>query len=83
MGIAAEPSGSLLVIVFDSGSVVRISRSGRKETVARGFTTPYGLTRAPDGTLYVTEAGEVSRATGRLVRIARDGTRTTIPLHDA
>ena len=81
MALVAEPSGSLLVIVFDTGSVLRVSTSGRKQTVARGFTTPYGLARAVDGTLYVTEAGDVAHATGKLWRVAPDGTRSVIALH--
>jgi len=80
MGLAAEPSGSLLLIEFDSGRVVRIDPAGSVRTVASGFKTPYALTRAGDGTVYVTEAGEVSRATGLLRRIAPDGTVTTIRL---
>jgi sugar lactone lactonase YvrE len=80
LGLAAEPSGSLLVVEFDPGSVVRVDASGGLSTVARGLAKPYGLTRAGDGTLYVTEAGEVARATGSLRRVAPDGTVTTIRL---
>jgi streptogramin lyase len=80
MGLALEPSGSLLLIEFDARRVVRVSPSGAQTTVAGGFRTPYALARAGDGTVYVTEAGELSRATGSLHRIAPDGTVTTVRL---
>lgn len=80
LGLAAEPSGSLLAIEFDSGTVVRVSPAGAVTTVARGLVKPYALTRARDGTVYVTEAGDVSRASGALRRIAPDGTVATIRL---
>jgi hypothetical protein len=80
MGLALEPSGSLLLIEFDARRVVRVSPSGAQTTVAGGFRTPYALARAGDGTVYVTEAGELSRATGSLRRIAPDGTVTTVRL---
>jgi hypothetical protein len=80
MGLALEPSGSLLVIEFDARRVVRVTPSGAQTTLAGGFGTPYALARAADGSVYVTEAGEVSRATGSLRRIAPDGTVTTVRL---
>ena len=80
MGLVAEPSGSILVLEFESGRLVRISPSGTTATVADGLHTPYGLARADDGTVYVTEVGEVRRATGALRRVSPDGTLTTIRL---
>jgi hypothetical protein len=80
MAIAAEPSGSLLVVEFDTGSVLRVTLAGALTTVASGLDKPYGLTRTADGTLYVTEAGEVTRATGRVARIAADGTLSRLRL---
>jgi len=81
LGLAAEPSGALLVVDFDGGRVVRVSPSGVLATVAEGLVKPYALTRARDGTVYVTEAGEVARASGGLRRVEPDGTVTTIRLH--
>jgi sugar lactone lactonase YvrE len=80
LGLLAEPSGSLLAIEFDSGRVVRVSAAGDVTTFARGLSKPYALTRARDGTVYVTEAGDVARASGALRRVAPDGTVTTIRL---
>jgi len=80
MAIAAEPSGSLLVLEFDTGSVLRVSPAGALSTVATGLDKPYGMTRTDGGTLYVTEAGEVTHATGRVVQIAPDGTLTRLRL---
>ena len=80
LGLLAEPSGSLLAIEFDSGRVVRVSAAGDVTTFARGLSKPYALTRAHDGTVYVTEAGDVARASGALRRVAPDGTVTTIRL---
>jgi sugar lactone lactonase YvrE len=81
LGLAAEPSGSLLAVEFDSGSLVRVSPSGALKTVARGLVKPYALTRARDGSIYVTEAGDVARASGALRRVAPDGTVTRVRLH--
>jgi hypothetical protein len=80
LGLVAEPSGSLLAVEFDSGSVVRVSASGKVTTFAHGLVKPYALTRARDGSVYVTEAGDVARASGALRRVASDGTVTTIRL---
>jgi sugar lactone lactonase YvrE len=80
LGLVAEPSGSLLAVGFDSGSIVRVSASGNITTVARGLVKPYALTRVRDGTVYVTEAGKVAQASGALRRVAPDGTVTTIRL---
>jgi sugar lactone lactonase YvrE len=80
LGLAAEPSGSLLAVEFDSGTLVRVSPTGRRAVFARGLVKPYALTRARDGSVYVTEAGDVATASGGLRRVAPDGTVTTIPL---
>ena len=82
LGIAAESSGALLVVEFDTGSVVRVGMgtAGERTTVARGLLRPYALARTDDGTLYVTEAGEVSRASGSLRRVSPSGAVTTIRL---
>jgi sugar lactone lactonase YvrE len=80
LGLVAAPDGSLLAVEFDSGSIVRVDAGGGMTTVARELLRPYALTRAADGTLYVTEAGEPARATGALVRVAPDGAVTRIRL---
>jgi streptogramin lyase len=80
MGIALEPSGSLDVIEFEERRIIRVDTDGSQRTVAVGFQTPYALARAADGTIYVTEAGQVFQASGSLRRVAPDGAVTTIRL---
>ena len=62
LGLVAEPSGSLLAVEFDSGRVVRVSVAGDVTTFGGGLSKLYALDRAHDGTVYVTEAGDVARA---------------------
>ena len=38
MALAAEPSGSLLVVEFDTGSVLRVSPTGALSTVVLAST---------------------------------------------
>lgn len=80
MGLALEPTGSLLVVDFDRGRVARVSPSGASRTVAKGLKRPYGLARVPSGAMFVTEVGEVTRATGGLARISRAGRVTRVRL---
>jgi len=40
-----------------AGSVFRVSRDGRVDTFLTGLMNPTGITFAPDGTLYILEAG--------------------------
>ena len=73
VGLAAEPSGSLLAAEFRTGRLLRIGPAGDVAVVATGLRKPYGLARAPDGSVYVTEAGDVTRASGALRRVGADG----------
>jgi hypothetical protein len=83
VGLTMEPGGFALVLAFEGGRLVRVTPSGAITTIASGLPTPYGLARADDGTVYVTKVGEVRRATGGLLRVAPDGTVTTIRLIEA
>ena len=51
--------------------------------VARGLRIPYALARAGEGTFYVVETGDVTRATGGVVRVGRNGTLERLRLHAA
>jgi Bacterial regulatory helix-turn-helix protein, lysR family/SMP-30/Gluconolactonase/LRE-like region len=72
LGLVAEPSGSILVLEYDAGRLVRVRRNGSRSTVARGFVKPYALARAPNGTVYVVQAGNLDRASGSIRRVTRD-----------
>jgi streptogramin lyase len=80
VGLTLEPSGVAVVAEFDAGTVLRISPSGERSVVASGLVKPYAVDRGPDGTLFVVEAGELHRPTGRLRRVAPDGSVTTLRL---
>jgi hypothetical protein len=80
LGLAAEPSGSVLTVEYDSGRLLRVSPDGALSVVASGLRKPYALARARNGTVYVTQAGELSRPTGSLVRVSPDGRTSPIRL---
>jgi streptogramin lyase len=80
LGVAAEPSGSVLTVEYDSGRLLRVEPSGAVSLVASGLHRPYALARARNGTVYVTEAGELSRPTGSLRRLLPDGRTSLIRL---
>ncbi|MFL5466028.1 MAG: PQQ-dependent sugar dehydrogenase, partial [Gemmatimonadaceae bacterium] len=57
-GTPTKPGQVIRGSVPCSGSVLRIaSNGGPPDLVAWGFRNPYGLSFAPDGTLYITENG--------------------------
>jgi glucose/arabinose dehydrogenase len=88
-GIVVAPDGSVFVTDRGRGRVLKISAEGIVSTVAgtgtAGFngdsgiatqvrlSNPYGLARAPDGTLYVSDPGN-----GRVRRVTPDGIMRTI-----
>jgi hypothetical protein len=80
LGLVVEPSGATLVVEFDAGNVARIGADGERSVVVSGLAKPYALDRAADGTFFVVEAGELHRPTGRLRRVAPDGSVTTLRL---
>jgi sugar lactone lactonase YvrE len=83
LGLALESTGSMLVVDFDAGTLLRVSRTGTRSVLATGLRKPYALTRADDGTVYVVEAGELSHPSGALKRVSPAGIVTAIPLHRA
>jgi sugar lactone lactonase YvrE len=80
LGVAAEPSGSLLTVEYTSGRLLRVAPDGSVSVVASGLRKPYALARARSGTVYVTQAGELSRPTGSIVRVLPDGRTSVIRL---
>ena len=80
LGLAVEPSGSLLTVEYRSGRLLRIAPAGSVSVAARGLRKPYALARAATGTVYVTEAGELNRPTGTIRRVLSDGTSSVLPL---
>jgi hypothetical protein len=72
-----EPSGRVLVAEYGRGRLLRIDAVGGIAVLAHGLHTPYALARTRNGTVYVTEAGAVSRATGTIRRVLPDG-RTSL-----
>lgn len=84
-------AGQLTGFPFNTGvaNVWKINpRTGEKSVFASGFTNIVGIAASWDGSLYVVEIarnglleGEVcGDFAGRLVKIARDGTQTEIPV---
>lgn len=53
--MAVEPSGDLLVAEFFTGSLLRITPTGRRTRIGDRLVRPCALTRMPDGTIYVVE----------------------------
>jgi streptogramin lyase len=79
LGMVTDPFGAVFVIE-DRLGVTRIALDGTRTAVARGLPIPYSLTRAPDGTLYVTNVGAVIGVAGSLTSISPDGTVSTLRL---
>lgn len=67
-------AGLLLVL---SGCGLRPSCPAGMTVVANGLTHPRGMALAPDGALYVAEAGDDAIG-GRITRVGADGTRASV-----
>jgi hypothetical protein len=79
--IVQEPSGSLLIAEWETGSLIRLSPDGRAERLLVGLNQPSGLVSGGSGEIYLTlfaagmsEAGELLRvdAMGETTRIVGD-----------
>jgi hypothetical protein len=75
--------GELTGVPFATGAarIYRVVHGEEPEVFLEGFTTIIDLAFGPDGSLYVLQhssAGPFFAAPGSLVRVAPDGTRTTI-----
>ena len=59
-GVAVNPHTGAIYVVDYGGAVDRLTPSGHRSTIASGapFSAPWGITRAPDGTLYVNDDGD-------------------------
>ena len=67
-GIAFSNSGKLLITNRSTGEIVALDlNNGRKEIIARGLSTPVGVTQLPDESLVV------SQYSGRLTLVRPDG----------
>jgi sugar lactone lactonase YvrE len=80
LGVAAEPSGSVLTVEYDSGRLLRVGRDGAVSVVASGLRKPYALARTRTGTVYVTQSGDNFQPTGSIARVTPDGHVSTIRL---
>jgi streptogramin lyase len=70
--IDLQPDGTLLLVEFASGRVLRVNPStGRIAVVASGLFHPYAVVRAPSGSVYVS-------AENLLLRLNGGGSPTTV-----
>lgn len=88
--VAVGPDGSVYVgeltgFPFESGAarVIKVDATGKQTVVATGFTNIMDIAVASDGTIYVLQAVTTSLldenpSDGLLVKVAPDGTTTTI-----
>jgi len=60
-GIDLEPDGSLLVIEFGRRRLIRVVPSKGRVTELATFAKPWGVARAPSGSIYVSDQGTVER----------------------
>lgn len=61
------------VFVPGTGSLVRVEPDGQLQTVAADLVFPSGLTRGPDGAMYISECGyHCAPGEGRVLRVAVD-----------
>jgi glucose/arabinose dehydrogenase len=59
------------IFVPGTGSLVRQTPDGQWETVVSGLVFPSGLTRGPDGAIYISECGyHCAPGQGRILRVA-------------
>jgi sugar lactone lactonase YvrE len=74
-GLAVAADGTIVVVNGEAKRLERYTATGsRIGVVGSPFRDPYAVAAARDGTLYVIETAE----SGTVVRIAPDGTRTTL-----
>lgn len=73
MGIEPQADGSVLVAAWGDGAVKRVGRDGRVTVAARSARpwAPSGVTRAPDGALWLLETSTTNAV--RVRRVAPDG----------
>lgn len=74
-GVAVAADGTVFVVAADAGRVLRLDPTGRRRrAVGPGFTDPYALTRAADGTVYALDVGPA----GLIRRIAPGGASSVV-----
>lgn len=74
-GMDTGADGSIYVVDGNAKRVVHLTPSGERIGFVGGtFAIAYDVAVAPDGVVYVLEAGP----SGRIKRVARDGTTTTV-----
>jgi len=74
--ITCDAEGNVYVTsgIGGEAAVFKYTPTGARTTVAKGFTVPSALRRAPDGTLFIADS-----FTGTIVKVAADGTSSTFP----
>lgn len=74
-GIDIAPDRTVYAVDGTSDRVVHLTIDGRRlGTVGRVFVDPYAVKAAPDGSVYVIDTS----SSGRLYRVAADGTTTVV-----
>jgi streptogramin lyase len=61
LGIDVAPDGSLLVVEFGLRRLVRVAPSTGRITQLATFVKPWGVARAPSGSIYVSDGGRLRR----------------------
>jgi sugar lactone lactonase YvrE len=77
LGAIEAADGNVYVVEFDSGRLLRV---GDGRVVTDSLRKPYALTQSADGSFYVVESGDLGRPSGRIVRVAGDGSITRLRL---
>ena len=72
MGVAAGPGGAVAFADYDTDRVMLAER-GEVSELASGLDKPTGVAFASDGTVYVAEAGRVSKISGGKAEAVIDG----------
>ncbi|HEY8582454.1 MAG TPA: SMP-30/gluconolactonase/LRE family protein [Capillimicrobium sp.] len=82
LGLAVDGAGRLALCASEDGSLCAYAGAAVRRLVSTvdgaPLVQPNFPAFAPDGTLYVSDSGTWGRDDGRLVRIAPDGTATTL-----
>lgn len=64
--IDLQPDGTLLLVEFSPGRVLRVSpATGRLSVVVQSLFRPYAIVRAPSGSVYISIGNLLQRLTGR------------------
>lgn len=76
--IVEEPSGSLLIAEWETGSLIRLSPDGRAERLVVGLNQPSGIVSGGSGEIYLTLFAAGMPEEGELLRVDEMGETTRI-----